>query len=147
MIKHLHIILLVAALWLGCGCTHNNGDIGPLFGSWVLDEMTVDGVPEAFGEEYTVMQFQGEIVMTKLIDDRHSLLGYSVGTWIRHDDVLDLNYTHHDDESEYRTPEWLLLTHGVINTMVILSLDSRHMHLQHTTPDGRIVQYKFRKTH
>ena len=23
------------------GCTHNNGDIGPLFGTWVLDGMTL----------------------------------------------------------------------------------------------------------
>ncbi len=46
------------------GCTHNNGDIGPLFGTWVLDGMTVDGDKQDIGPDDTFMQFQGKIVMT-----------------------------------------------------------------------------------
>lgn len=144
-------MILPAAL---CGCTHNGGDIGPLFGDWVLTSMTVDGdTCDADGPDVdTFMQFQGSIVMTKLIDDRHSTLVYSVGTWERaSDDVLLLDYTHSDNDHApgtniYRAPEWLLLESNAINTMQIISLDRSHMRLRHTTADGAMAEYTFRKT-
>jgi len=133
------------------GCTHNNGDIGPLFGTWVLDKMTVDGQEANLGPEHTFLQFQGKIVMAKLIDDRHSLLFYSVGTWEREGDEMFLDYTHHDDEFEagtgqYSAPDWLLLTTNSINRLKVLSLDNKYMRLQFTTQDGRTAIYNFRKT-
>lgn len=35
-------ILAVVMVWL-CGCTRNDGDIGPLFGTWQLTEREVTG--------------------------------------------------------------------------------------------------------
>lgn len=142
-------LIIISLLCLGC--THNNGDIGPLFGTWVLDGMTVDGDKQDIGPDDTFMQFQGKIVMTKLIDERHTMLVYSVGTWERDGDVMELDYTHYDDNNEpgtgiYRAPTWLLLETDAINSLQILSLNNRHMTLQHTTAEGAIATYNFRKT-
>ena len=133
------------------GGTHNNGDIRPLFGTWVLDKMTVDEEDADLGQEHTFIQFQGKVVMAKLIDDRHSLLFYSVGTWEREGDELLLDYTHYDDKSEpgtgqYSAPDWLLLTTNSVNRLKVLSLDSKYMRLQYTAQDGRTATYNFRKT-
>lgn len=147
----LNILLLLPLLSFCSGCTHNNGDIGPLFGSWVLDEMTVDGKVQDLGDDNTFIQFQGKVVMTKLIDDRHSLLFYSVGSWERSGDELALDYTHYDDKSEpgtgqYSAPYWLLFETNAVNIVRIVSLNSKHMQLEYRTSDGKTAFYKFRKT-
>lgn len=147
-----NIILALAAIISATGCTHNNGDIGPLFGSWVLDEMTVDSEVADLGEDHTFFQFQGGVIMVKRIDDRHSLLFYGVGSWERDGDVLALNFTHSDDKTEpgegqYSAPYWLLMTTNSVNRVEILSLDSKRMQLRYDTPDGKTVLYQFRKTH
>ena len=144
-------IICVAALLFGA-CTHNNGDIGPLFGTWVLDEMTIDDTPADLGHNNTFMQFQGHIVLTKLIDPRHSMLRYCAGTWTREGDVLALDYTNSDDNNPagtgtYAAPEWLLLETNAINRLNILSIDNGHMRLRYIDADGCIVVYNFRKTH
>lgn len=151
--KHIssYIIICIVALLLGA-CTHNNGDIGPLFGTWVIDDMTVDGTSADLGDDDTFMQFQGHIVLTKLIDPRHSLLRYCAGTWTREGDVLALDYTNGDDNNHagtgtYAAPEWLLLETNAINRLNILSLDNAHMSLRYVADDGRTVVYNFRKTH
>lgn len=153
MAKRLIFIFSIIAAAIGLNsCTHNNGDIGPLFGSWVLEEMTVNGdktVPDVDGD--TFLQFQGGVIMAKLIDDRHSLLFYSVGSWEREGDVLIVNYTHSDNqtpqgEGQYMAPYWLMLTTNAINRITILSLDKKAMRLEYITPDGDTVRYLFRKT-
>ncbi len=151
--KHLFLyFILVSTALLGGGCTHNDGDIGPLFGSWIVDEMTADGAEVSIDGGYGYLQFQGAVVMCKLIDDRHSLLFYSVGSYEREDDDLLLNFTHSDNETapgqgQYSAPTWLLLTPDAVNRMEIISLDKSKMKLKHITPDGTVVLYSFRKTH
>ncbi|MDE6453951.1 MAG: lipocalin-like domain-containing protein [Muribaculaceae bacterium] len=150
MTRIVHLVIMCLAI--ACGsCTHNDGDIGPLFGTWVLDEMSVDGTVQELGPDHTFMQFQGAIALTKLIDDRHSLLAYCIGSWERDNNAIFIDYTHRDDntaagEGQYSAPWWLLLTSNAINRLDIISLDSKHMHLQHISTDGATVDYKFRKT-
>ncbi|MDE6498969.1 MAG: lipocalin-like domain-containing protein [Muribaculaceae bacterium] len=151
MKRFIYLLAAAAALIAG-GCTHNDGDIGPLFGSWLVEDMTLDGERVAAGEEHGYVQFQGAVVMCKLIDDRHSLLFYSVGSYEREGDALLLNFTHSDNttapgELQYSAPQWLLLTPNAVNRMEILALDNKKMKLKHITPDGYIVEYSFRKTH
>ena len=150
--KHISSYIICAIALLFGACTHNNGDIGPLFGTWALDGMTVDGTEADLGDDDTFMQFQGEIVMTKLIDRRHSLLRYCTGTWSREGDVLALDYTHSDDKNlpgtgVYSAPDWLLLKTNTINRLNILSLDNSHLRLRYIDADGSAVVYNFRKTH
>lgn len=147
-----YILLTLTLLAATSSCTHNDGDIGPLFGSWILDSMTLDGQPYTPDVDgYTCLQFQGKVIMAKIIDDRHSLLFYSVGSWERTDNTLYLDYTHSDNdtppgEGAYSAPYWLMLKPNAVNEVSILSLNSRHMHLRHITPDGDIVEYTFHKT-
>lgn len=153
MIKYITYMIIAAAAALAAGCTHNDGDIGPLFGSWYLEEMTLDGRPvEQQSGVYSFMQFQGAVVMCKLIDDRHSLLSYNVGSYVREGDALLLDFTHSDNntapgEGQYSAPEWLLLTPNSENRMDITSINNKKMKLKHITPDGYLVEYSFKKTH
>lgn len=146
-------ILTIILPLLFAACTHNNGDIGHLFGSWVLTSMTVDGeaVEEPYPDADTFLMFQGKIAMVRVIDDRSSLLTYRMATWTREGNIIALDFTHRDDDngpgtSIYEAPAWLMLTNKAVNDMQILSLTSGNMHLRHVTPDGDIVEYKFRKT-
>lgn len=42
LIRHISPLALVAIMMaVVSGCTHNNGDIGPLFGSWTLQEIVI----------------------------------------------------------------------------------------------------------
>ena len=47
LIRHISPLALVAIMMaVVSGCTHNNGDIGPLFGSWTLQ--AANNVPFIF---------------------------------------------------------------------------------------------------
>ena len=113
--KRIIYLLVAAVAIISGGCTHNDGDIGPLFGSWLVEDITLDGQRTDPGEGHGYVQFQGAVVMCKLIDDRHSLLFYSVGSYVREGDALLLDFTHSDNttapgEGQYSAPQWLLLT-------------------------------------
>ena len=52
--KHISSYIICAIALLFGACTHNNGDIGPLFGTWALDGMTVDGTEADLGDDDTL---------------------------------------------------------------------------------------------
>lgn len=75
-------LLAIAAL---CSCTHNNGDIGPLFGQWkITDIATTDAVTGTVTHNATsgaFLSFQNDVVtLTQVYDGQHqSALSY--GQW------------------------------------------------------------------
>ena len=44
-IYHLHLIISVLVATALLSCTRNNGDIGPQFGTWQLDEIFIENAP------------------------------------------------------------------------------------------------------
>lgn len=151
--KHtLRILLTALTAILAGACTHNNGDIGPLFGTWALDAMLIDGQEAVLPDADTFMQFQNRVVMVKLIDSRATTLSYNVGSWQREADVLELDFNHRQDGVEpgtgiYQAPEWLHFVDRGTTVLQILSLKSGGMRLKQLTPEGPTIVYDFHKTH
>ena len=56
-----HILILFAVL-LATGCTHNNGDIGHLFGTWKVTEATINDRPYDFDGNTLFFAFQNNVV-------------------------------------------------------------------------------------
>lgn len=86
-------LLAIAAL---CSCTHNNGDIGPLFGQWkITDIATTDAVTGTVTHNATsgaFLSFQNDVVtLTQVYDGQHqSALSY--GQWELNGNSLTLYF-------------------------------------------------------
>lgn len=86
-------LLAIAAL---CSCTHNNGDIGPLFGQWKLTDIaTTDAVTGTVTHNATsgvFLSFQNDVVtLTQVYDGQHqSALSY--GKWELNGNSLTLYF-------------------------------------------------------
>ena len=86
-------LLAIAAL---CSCTHNNGDIGPLFGQWKLTDIaTTDAVTGTVTHNATsgaFLSFQNDVVtLTQVYDGQHqSALSY--GQWELNGNSLTLYF-------------------------------------------------------
>ena len=86
-------LLAIAAM---CSCTHNNGDIGPLFGQWkITDISTTDAVTGTVTHNATsgaFLSFQNDVVtLTQVYDGQHqSALSY--GQWELNGNSLTLYF-------------------------------------------------------
>ena len=129
-------------------CTHNDGAIGPWFGTWGMPSMTVDGaVPDGFNPATTVWEFQSDILKISLLDSHHYVDAVSWCTWREADGHLYLDYTHSiEGDAQYDAPAWLLLQNKDVCDLTIVERGSRRMVLSYTAPDGSTVVYTLKKT-
>ncbi len=145
--KYIAILCLI----MFCSCTQNNGRIGDLFGSWNLDEMLVGNEKAALPEgTYTSFSFQGNIVMVTL-SEGPELMTKTYGTWVRDDDRLVLDFTHHSDSAPegtggFQAPQWLGFPASGKFDMLISALDGSAMTLVWDKPGAETRVYKFSKT-
>ncbi len=69
-------ILLTAFLVMvisGIACTRNNGDIGPIFGRWILESADCRNCPQITWEGDLFLAFQNDVVqMTQTFNDNYS---------------------------------------------------------------------------
>ena len=148
MIKRF-VIIFITLLALGA-CRTNNGDIGDYFGSWLLYDMTVDGVPpESFDNEETFWEFQNNIIQISRVDELYDKDG-RWGTWSEDDGKLELNFSHYDfgtnpGTGQYAGPEWIGFPKKGIITLTFLSRSSKQMTLSWHDPAGAIYVYSLRK--
>lgn len=148
--KTIRYIISVIVLIL-CACTQNSGRIGDLFGSWLLDSMTVDGKNAALPEgTYTTFSFQGNVIMVSLIEGPE-LATKQYGTWIRTDNNIILDFTHSSDEVDngnggYKAPIWLGFPPSGWFDLYISTLNSGKMTLIWNDTNGHNRVYTFTKT-
>lgn len=86
-------LLAIAAM---CSCTHNNGDIGPLFGQWkITDIATTDAATGTVTHNATsgaFLSFQNDVVtLTQVYDGQH-LSALSYGQWELNGNSLTLYF-------------------------------------------------------
>ena len=131
-------------------CTHNNGDIGPYFGTWKLLSISVDGVEDVDYAGNVFWKFQNEVVCMVRVNESAHTANECWGTWKEIGNVMQLNHTHWDDNhkqgSFYYSP--LPETHlpaNSISDLEIVSLSGSSMQLKYVTDDNRVVGYKFTK--
>ena len=131
-------------------CTHNNGDIGPYFGTWKLLSISVDGVEDVDYAGNVFWKIQNEVECMVRVNESAHTANECWGTWKEIGNVLQLNHTHWDDNhkqgSFYYSP--LPETHlpaNSISDLEIVSLSGSSMQLKYVTDDKRVVGYKFTK--
>ncbi len=85
-------IIAVLLAIVAAACTHNNGDIGPWFGAWKVEAITVDGEPKADYGGNLFFEFQSTVVKMCLVGDHHSTVNV-MGNWDEDSGgVLHLNF-------------------------------------------------------
>lgn len=108
-----HLCLLSLLMLCLTACTHNNGDIGLLFGRWTIAEAERDGQRlDVDG----VIDFQSHTCrVTRVLG--HGDTEYSIGSWSLADEDtrLTLDFGHDDDQhsGQYSLPAWMGLTEPV----------------------------------
>ena len=139
---------LSAILLILCGCTQNNGHLGPLFGSWSLVEMTKNGLIIELGDE-TVFSFQNEIVsVVRYVNPPYTVVT-KYGNFSHIGNDLTLIYQPSPTPSGsniYMAPEWLHFPkdENIINFKV-RKLTGSEMELV-LDSDGMTMGYSFKKT-
>lgn len=130
------------------GCTRNNGDIGDYFGEWRFDKITADGIDMNIydnpnGVELFTWAFQDNIIRINTIYPHHMTFS-SFGTWLQRGDILELNFSYHDDDSEnamYAPPIEMHFDESGITRLHIVSMKNRKMILSRIDTDGTEYMY------
>ena len=71
-------------------CTRNHGDIGPWFGTWHVEQITADGVPQNVEGDY-FFQFQSKVFRVSRVYG-HETLVESYGTWEENGDKMAISF-------------------------------------------------------
>lgn len=135
------------------GCTRNNGDIGILFGTWQLNQIDTDNVPDTDYERNIFWKFQNDLIQLTRVYPEDITPGYSyvIGTWNEDNGYLFLNFTHHDGDPEgendrYRPFSEMHLPYGIVSALQIEKMTSSEMVLHFTSPDdGQHYTYHLSK--
>lgn len=135
------------------GCTHNNGDIGDLFGTWKLEEITVDGQADGAYGDNIVWKFQSSIIEMQQVNEAlHETLN-SFGTWSRpQDGVMRLDFTHTDNDNPepgslgYSPLPATHLPAGCVINLDVLQLNGSKMRLRYIDEaSAEVYEYYFKK--
>lgn len=152
MKKLLFYIAVIAAVATLGGCTTNNGDIGPLFGTWRFESVAVGGVDvnlEADSVESYSLVFQNRIVRVIEVRERHDH-EYYTGTFRHRENLLELDFSHSDklNGTTIYTPPSVLgfEPHGVTN-LIVTKLTKRQMEAYRVDNNGVTHTYKFSKSY
>lgn len=143
------IFRLLLPLLLACtGCTHNDGDIGPWFGTWRLEEITVDGHPdESYGHDI-FWQFQNTVFCMRKVTAMYDYYP-RWGTWSETPDgMLEIDFSHHDDSSKptiYTPFEETHLEQKGVSELKIISIKGGSMRLEYRADDGKVYGYSLDK--
>ncbi|MCH5219406.1 MAG: hypothetical protein J1F20_02460 [Muribaculaceae bacterium] len=158
-----HKIFLIALTFVSLaltGCRMNNGDIGELYGIWVVTEVTVDGeIYEGWrsdGWNDTFFQFQNNICFvtrTNELYDQETQTG--TWEWIEDKKLIALNFTHTDNQFPdnipggflYGSPTWLLLTESRVYNFDVTWDGKRSFVWTTVNSDGQILTYTMKKTY
>lgn len=144
-IHHSPLLLLVAVTILAlaaASCTHNNGDIGPWFGIWHVDQVTCDttgGDTVSMGGTDYFMNFQATVIMTRGVRERHNV-AEDFGSWQETDGQLIISYS----DPDRSVPSLPGVTRGD-NYFTIEQRGDKHMVLRLVTADAVGYRYTLRK--
>lgn len=119
-------------------CTHNNGDIGPLFGQWKLTAILVNEKPDPNYDENIFFAFQNDITNMRIVRQNHENVE-TYGHWEQKGNILLLIY----DDPDYSPLSETYFNAG-INTCEIITLNSKKLILKREADNNTYV-YKFKK--
>lgn len=137
MKKTLYIILSVMTVVLTASCTRNNGDIGPWFGTWDVENITASGTSVHVEGDY-FFHFQSNVFKVSLVGD-HEQLVESFGTWDENGDKMTIDFP---DASVFYIVMPGLEAH---NDFTVSTKSSREVTFTKTDVSGITYSYHLRK--
>lgn len=147
----LRVFILLSLVIITGSCTHNDGDIGPLFGYWRLDSLSVDGESENLyentGVELYVFAFQSNVMYIQTMLP-HLDYERAFGTWTLDGDVMTWHFrwTDGNNYTNYTEPEVLKLDPSGVTTLHVLRLTTSHLEVEYTDNEGKLIRYYLTKT-
>lgn len=136
--KRIHFIILSLLCLLATACTHNNGDIGPLFGKWKVTAIEADGMEQPQYGGNIFLSFQSHTVeVTEILPDH--MRNDAFGNWSRTGDELTLIFP----DAGMVPPAASMLP--VQCTLQILHLDSGKATFQLRLQQGATLTYTLKK--
>ncbi len=140
------LLLMMLPLFFG-GCTHNDGDIGDLFGRWKLVSLSADGEELPIYNNDVLLyswDFQGDMIMIR--ESRlHNEVYATGGMWTRDNDMLMLKFS---SSSYAPIVSALHLIDNDITPLNIETLTSSDMRLWYVSDtDGVKYRYVLRKAY
>jgi hypothetical protein len=150
-----YVLLMLIALLTSC--TRNNGDIGKWFGTWQVNQITVNGVVDSNYQRNIFLKFQNSVVELVQVSTReadHERV-HHWGTWAETDGILTLDFTYSDDvyPSEigadgrgiYAPLPELHLPSAAISALVITESKGNTATLRYNSDDGVVYTYSIKK--
>lgn len=136
--KTLRLLILPMLILAGLlqGCTHNNGDIGPLFGNWKLTEAS--GLPQGAAPKGIFWAFQSSVVQL-LRNDGYAESTIVYGNWHLDEENLILDFP---DEDYAPLPELALPRQC---SLQVEYMSRSRLKLTYTNADGGTQTYVFIK--
>lgn len=146
--KTIRIFLISLVAILATGCTHNNGDIGFLFGQWIMTDITADGIrPADIVPTDWNWRFQNGILEVSHVDQvSHESADYW-SSWMWDGDELRVNFGNSDVEISYlyAHPAQIGFTEPTLYRLSITERKDDKMTLQMVNPQGVTYVYTFKK--
>lgn len=144
---------VIMAILAAGGCTQNNGHIGCLFGSWVLQSVVLNGEPTALPEETeTYWSFQSDVLRVTL-EKEHLYYELRYATFIQMpDNILRVDFTHSENgipagTGAYSAPEWMgFPAFGVFDLAVAVDGPNDRLILTYVKSDSEVYVYSFART-
>lgn len=142
-------MMIMMPFMLG-SCTHNDGDIGPLFGFWRLDSMT-ENDREVTLYNTSVLRytfaFQSNVMYIQTLyphNDSHRC--YS--SWVREGDTITFDFDNHDsaNNDQYTPPAALGFDPSGVTVMNVSVLTSSSLVVGYTDDNGVKRVYYLSKT-
>ena len=132
--------LLVLILSLCVGCTHNNGDIGPFFGKWKLEKMTINGVNDDSYHGNIFWSYQSSTIGLIRVNTP-TTSSDTYGNWYVNDDYTQMRISFPDDKFQ-PFPEVKLARESQLE---ILDISGSEMILRYIIKDSDEIVYYFEK--
>ena len=101
MKRTVYISCMIFVVLSFCGCTHNNGDIGPWFGQWKVERIDKNGMPDTDYEGDCLLRFQSSVVTVVLVTNN----GYAESSSLKYGNWEETGgYMHFDFKEGLNTP-------------------------------------------
>lgn len=145
------IYLVLLSVIMLTGCSYHNGGDTRLWGTWLLEEYSVDSETDSKYEGNCFWKFQTQVILIQEYYEEFHDWRDHFGTYdVSHEDkLLTLDFTHHDDNnpqgSEMYTPPAYLGIEAVIAPLEIITLTSKQMILSYESPSGHKYIYRFKR--
>lgn len=86
------ILTIVALTAFFASCTHNNGDIGPWFGTWHVETIETDGMVRSDYSGGYFFQFQSTVFCVRYSDEVRNEYQESFGRWSEDANTLTITF-------------------------------------------------------